>query len=111
MAPPTIASVSPAPPLQVKPPNMTARFGLLGFGFLLCAGLFYTIAQLFSELSTVRESSAWPSILLGFALVIALGFEFVLSYRSGRLMSSPQGSPEPWPPTNLDFSGAPCVIS
>lgn len=77
MASPTIASAATAHPLQVQPSNNTARLGLLAFGTLLLAGLFYTIAQLSSELSTVRESSAWPFILLGLALLIALGFEFV----------------------------------
>jgi hypothetical protein len=33
--------------------------------------------QIFADLTSVKNSSAWPFILLGFALLIALGFEFV----------------------------------
>ena len=77
MAPPLTASSTVAHPLAVQPSNNTARWGLLAFGTVLCIGLFYTVAQLSSELSSVKHSSAWPFILLGVALLIALGFEFV----------------------------------
>jgi PiT family inorganic phosphate transporter len=49
----------------------------MGFGVVLAAGLFYSASQLISDCSHVTTSSTWPFILLGIALLIALGFEFV----------------------------------
>ena len=77
MTPPMTSSSTVAHPLAVQPSQSTARLGLLVFGTVLAIGLFYTVAQLSSELSAVKGSSAWPFILLGVALLIALGFEFV----------------------------------
>jgi len=54
--------------------------GMLGsvfFGLILVAGIIYAGIHLSSDLSTVRTTSAYPFILLGVALTIALGFEFV----------------------------------
>jgi len=42
---------------------------------LLCAGVLYAGIQLFDDLSTAPTMSALPYILLGIALLIALGFE------------------------------------
>jgi PiT family inorganic phosphate transporter len=57
-----------------KSPGKTATFV---FGGVLFLGLVYATSQLVSDVSTVRTSSALPFILLGIALLIALGFEFV----------------------------------
>jgi PiT family inorganic phosphate transporter len=57
-----------------KPPSKTA---MRIFGVVLLVGLVYSGMQLVSDVSTVHTSSAMPFILLGIALFIALGFEFV----------------------------------
>ncbi|WP_244829162.1 MULTISPECIES: inorganic phosphate transporter [unclassified Caballeronia] len=53
------------------------RLALLLFLIAIAAGAVYCVTHLFEDLSPVRESSAFPYILLGIALLIALGFEFV----------------------------------
>jgi PiT family inorganic phosphate transporter len=44
---------------------------------VIVAGIIYTGIHLADDLSVVRDTRAYPYILLGIALVIALGFEFV----------------------------------
>jgi inorganic phosphate transporter, PiT family len=46
-------------------------------GVVVVAGIIYTGIQLANDLSVVRDTRAYPYILLGIALLIALGFEFV----------------------------------
>ncbi len=55
----------------------SGSFGLLVFAVILIAGLGYAGSQLVSDLAVERTTSALPYILLGIALLIALGFEFV----------------------------------
>ncbi|MFT4113994.1 inorganic phosphate transporter [Silvibacterium sp.] len=57
-----------------KSPGM---IGAVLFGLILVGGLGYAVAHLASDLSTTHLASAWPYVLLGIALLIALGFEFV----------------------------------
>jgi PiT family inorganic phosphate transporter len=57
-----------------KPHN---KAGFVIFGVVLVAGLIYAGSQLARDLSPIHTLSAWPYILLGLALLIALGFEFV----------------------------------
>src|SRR5579871_5810033 len=52
-------------------------FGLLIFGVILIAGVGYSASHLLDDLAVERTSSWLPYILLGVALLIALGFEFV----------------------------------
>src|SRR5580700_4857218 len=52
------------------------KLGFLIFG-ILAAGMVYAGSQLAHDLSTVHTPTAWPYLLLGLALLIALGFEFV----------------------------------
>ncbi len=47
------------------------------FGVVLAMGFVYAGSQLLRDLSHVHSSSAFPFILLGIALLVALGFEFV----------------------------------
>jgi len=47
------------------------------FGVALVVGLIYTIVSLATDLQAERGTSAYPYILLGVALLVALGFEFV----------------------------------
>jgi PiT family inorganic phosphate transporter len=54
--------------------------GIIGkavFALLLAGGVIYIAAQLWGDLSVVHNVSLVPYLLLGLALVIALGFEFV----------------------------------
>ncbi len=64
-------------PLQPEQDRTTAGIGLLLLLTLVIIGGVYVASSLSTDLSSVRSSSAWPFILLGFALLIALGFEFV----------------------------------
>jgi PiT family inorganic phosphate transporter len=53
------------------------RIGIAVFGTALAIGLGYAGAQLLRDLSNVHVTSIFPFILLGIALLVALGFEFV----------------------------------
>jgi PiT family inorganic phosphate transporter len=46
-------------------------------GVVVIAGIIYAGIHLANDLSVVRDTRAYPYILLGIALLIALGFEFV----------------------------------
>jgi PiT family inorganic phosphate transporter len=47
------------------------------FGVVLLVGIVYSTLQLLGDLSNVHNVAAGPYILLGIALLVALGFEFV----------------------------------
>ncbi len=53
-----------------------SRAGLAMFVLAVAAGLCYIAFHLARDLDTVTISSSWPYLLLGLALLIALGFEF-----------------------------------
>ncbi len=53
------------------------KIGGIVFGIMLIGGLIYIGTKLGSDLSIVHSASVFPFILLGVALLIALGFEFV----------------------------------
>ncbi len=53
------------------------NLGLVIFLAVIVAGVGYCSVQLAGDLQPVRESSILPYLLLGVALLIALGFEFV----------------------------------
>ena len=55
----------------------TRRIGLVLFGAIGVVGLVYVITRLVSDLSIVHSPSVFPYLLLGVALLTALGFEFV----------------------------------
>ena len=57
--------------------NPPAKWGVVAFALVLVAGLIYIITRLSIDLSSVHQASILPYILLGTALLIALGFEFV----------------------------------
>jgi inorganic phosphate transporter, PiT family len=50
---------------------------MLIFGVVLLVGVIYAGSHLISDLSGVHTTSAMPFLLLGLALLVALGFEFV----------------------------------
>jgi len=53
------------------------KIGILIFGVVLIIGVIYAGSHLISDLSTVHTTSVMPFLLLGLALLVALGFEFV----------------------------------
>ncbi|MGA1982295.1 MAG: inorganic phosphate transporter [Acidobacteriaceae bacterium] len=53
------------------------KAGMIVFGLMLAGGLGYITSQLWGDLSVVHNASVFPYLLLGLALLIALGFEFV----------------------------------
>ncbi|MGO9834204.1 MAG: inorganic phosphate transporter [Polyangiaceae bacterium] len=63
--------------LDSKIKRTPGRAAMLVFGAVLCAGLVYAGGQLVQDVSHVHTRSMFPFILLGIALLIALGFEFV----------------------------------
>ncbi|HEY2860081.1 MAG TPA: anion permease [Terracidiphilus sp.] len=63
--------------LDQKMKGRSGRGGLVIFGAALLAGLVYIAIHVSRDLDAVRVTSSWPYMLLGLALLIALGFEFV----------------------------------
>jgi PiT family inorganic phosphate transporter len=61
--------------------NMTAgpaaKIGMGMFGVVLVVGMIFIGRQLIGDLSEVHATSIMPYLLLGLALLVALGFEFV----------------------------------
>jgi inorganic phosphate transporter, PiT family len=53
------------------------KYGVAAFGIALVIGVVYFVSQLVSDLRDVHAGSIFPYILLGVALFVALGFEFV----------------------------------
>ena len=51
--------------------------GMAVFGVALVVGLVYTVISLAHDLQAERGTSVFPYLLLGVALLVALGFEFV----------------------------------
>ena len=60
---------------QAKRPSR--RSGIVVFLIAVLAGLTYIGIQVAGDMQRVTITSAWPLVMLGLALAIALGFEFV----------------------------------
>ena len=54
-----------------------SRIGVLIFGAVLVAGLIFIGTSISRDLGSIALGSSWPYVLLGTALLVALGFEFV----------------------------------
>ena len=54
-----------------------SRLGMLIFGVVVISGLIFIGTSIARDLGDLSLGSAWPYVLLGFALLVALGFEFV----------------------------------
>jgi PiT family inorganic phosphate transporter len=63
--------------LDSKMTHTHGRAGIAVFLLALASGLCYIAYHVASDLDTVTITSFWPYMLLGLALLIALGFEFV----------------------------------
>ena len=71
------AAPASAPAVHQKLSKSPGMIGMGVFGVALIIGLIYTIISLASDLQVERGTSAFPYIMLGVALLVALGFEFV----------------------------------
>jgi len=70
----TLTAAPSASPLVRQKPN--PWFNVLA-GAVVVVGIIYAGYHLADDLSVVRDTRAYPFVLLGIALLIALGFEFV----------------------------------
>ena len=76
MATPTIPATGSLLDAKLKK-SSPGKVGGIVFAVMLVAGLVYIWSKLSADLSIVHSASVFPFILLGVALFIALGFEFV----------------------------------
>ncbi len=67
----------PAAAIHEKLKRGPGMIGMVGFGIVLVIGVIYSAYHLLSDLSVVHSGSIMPYVLLGIALLVALGFEFV----------------------------------
>ena len=79
MATVTAPQIGPMRPDGPARPDMAppSRLFSVIFGLVLLIGLAYVGTQIAGDLGEVRASSAFPFVMLGVALLIALAFEFV----------------------------------
>jgi inorganic phosphate transporter, PiT family len=75
--PPAKLRPVPVSSLDAKLGKDPGRIGILAFGVVLIIGVAYAGYSLATDLSGVHNSSILPYVLLGLALLVALGFEFV----------------------------------
>jgi inorganic phosphate transporter, PiT family len=83
----TSSATTAPPPASVAPPSKhsvhdklakkPSKAGLLIFGLVLVGGLIFIGASIAKDLSGKEILATWPYVLLGIALLTALGFEFV----------------------------------
>src|ERR1700741_3934339 len=79
--PPEAPRVTPldAANMQAGP---AAKIGMGIFGVVLIVGMIFIGRQLIGDLSEVHATSIMPYVLLGLALLVALGFEFVNGFHN-----------------------------
>src|ERR1700690_4358629 len=63
--------------LDQKLSRSPGKIGMLVFGVVLVIGVAYAGSSLLNDISGVHNASIMPYVLLGLALLVALGFEFV----------------------------------
>jgi inorganic phosphate transporter, PiT family len=63
--------------LDQKLNRSPGKIGMLIFGVVLVIGVAYAGSSLLHDLSNIHNESILPYVLLGIALLVALGFEFV----------------------------------
>jgi PiT family inorganic phosphate transporter len=67
----------PPSSVHAKLNKSPGKIGMVVFGAALLVGVIYSVYHLNADLAGTHLASAWPYVLLGVALLIALGFEFV----------------------------------
>jgi inorganic phosphate transporter, PiT family len=72
-----MGTVSASSVMEAKLSRGPSRTGTLVFGAVLVAGLIFIGSSISHDLADITLGSAWPYVLLGTALLVALGFEFV----------------------------------
>src|SRR5271157_561237 len=72
-----MAAASASTVIQAKLSRGPSRIGTLVFGLVFLAGLIFIGYSIARDLGNIELGSAWPYVLLGTALLVALGFEFV----------------------------------
>ncbi len=80
-----IPATVPSVPSQQSTPSLLdskmskgpGKIGMAIFGLALIGGMGYTAGQIIHDLAGSPQGTIWPYLLLGIALLIALGFEFV----------------------------------
>ncbi len=70
-------AVHDAPTFDFTRKKSSSKAGLVLFLLALASGLGYIVFHVSKDLDTVAVPRIWPYFLLGLALLIALGFEFV----------------------------------
>lgn len=70
-------SAIPASAVHSKINKGPHKIGIMVFGVLLAIGFTYSLYHLISDVSHVHHPSTFAFLLLGVALMVALGFEFV----------------------------------
>src|SRR3954447_1476090 len=79
----TAVPASPSPQvasgslLDSKIKRSPGKVGAVVFGLAIIAGVIYSGSQLLADIGHIQTTSVLPYVLLGVALLIALGFEFV----------------------------------
>ena len=74
---PTSAATPQTAAIHHKLNRKPSRVGTLIFGLVLVGGLIFIGTSIARDLGNIELGSAWPYLLLGTALLVALGFEFV----------------------------------
>jgi len=72
-----MSAASASTAMEAKLSRGPSRIGTLVFGVVFLAGLIFIGYSIARDLGNIELGSAWPYILLGTALLVALGFEFV----------------------------------
>ena len=68
-----LSVVPPRSAIHDKFSKGPGKIGMLGFGVVLLVGIIYSAFHLLTDLSTVHSGSIMPYVLLGIALLVALG--------------------------------------
>src|SRR6201993_3989150 len=63
--------------LDAKMSRTPGKLGMIIFGIVLIIGFAYAGSHLLNDLAPMQSESVLPYVLLGIALLVALGFEFV----------------------------------
>jgi PiT family inorganic phosphate transporter len=77
MATATVLETKPQSALDAKLSRSPGKLGMIIFGLVLIVGVLYSGTALLRDLSVSPAESILPYVLLGIALLVALGFEFV----------------------------------
>ena len=88
-------TVAPKPAIHDKLSKRPGRIGMIGFGIVLVIGVIYSAYHLLGDLSNVHTTSVMPYVLLGIALLVALGFESSTDSTTPPTPSPPSFIPTP----------------